>query len=100
MSDFSGCSGNRGSGLRLESGGQKDAVLLVLSYLGVADDLCTQYLSRQQEADNMLEVGSHIRTKITAGISRPLHAPAISNRNAASSQEGSQGEELFYTYSG
>jgi len=35
------------SGLRLESGGQEDAVLLVLLSLGVVGDLCTQYLSRQ-----------------------------------------------------
>jgi hypothetical protein len=48
----------------------------------------------------MLEVGSHILTEIAAGISRPQQAPAIGNRNAAYSQEGSQGEELFYTYFG
>jgi len=40
--------------------------------LGVADDLCTQYLSKQQQADNILEAGSHILTEITAGISRHL----------------------------
>jgi hypothetical protein len=36
-----------GSSLRLEFGGQEDAVLLGLLSLSVADDLCTQYLSRQ-----------------------------------------------------
>jgi hypothetical protein len=36
-----------GSSLRLEFGGQEDAVLLGLLSLGVADDLCTRYLSRQ-----------------------------------------------------
>ena len=52
-----------------DSGGG-DAELLVLLYLGVADDLCTQYLSRQQQADSALEAGSHILTEITVGISR------------------------------
>jgi len=33
--------------LRLESGGQEDAVLLVLLSPGVVGDLCTQYLSRE-----------------------------------------------------
>src|SRR2546423_68957 len=37
-----------------------DAELLVLLYLGVADDLCTQYLSRQQQADSTLEAGTVI----------------------------------------
>jgi hypothetical protein len=37
----------RKPGLRLESGGVEDAVLLVLLSPGVAGDLCTQYLSRQ-----------------------------------------------------
>ena len=94
------CSANRRASLRLESGGQEDAVLLGLLYLGVADDLCTQYLSRQLQADNTLEAGSHILTEITVGISRPQQALASSNRNAAYSREGSQGKELFYTYSG
>jgi len=89
-----------GASLRLESGSQEDPVLLGLVYLGVADDLCTQYLSRQQQADNTLEASSHILIEITAGISRPQQAPASSSRNAAYSQESSQGEELFYTYSG
>jgi len=47
-----------------------------------------------------LEAGSHILTEIIAGISRPQQAPASSSRNAEYSQESSQGEELFYTYSG
>jgi hypothetical protein len=94
------CSANRRASLRLESGGQEDAVLLGLLYLSVADDLCTKYLSRQQQADSTLEAGSHILTEITPGISRAQQAPASSSRNAASSQESSQGEELFYTYSG
>jgi hypothetical protein len=42
-----GCSANCRASLRLESGGQEDALLLGLLYLGVADDLCTQYPSRQ-----------------------------------------------------
>jgi hypothetical protein len=75
-------------------------LLLGLLYLGVADDLCTQYLSRQQQADSTLEAGSHILTEITASISRPQQAPASSSLNAAYSQESSQGEELFYAYSG
>jgi hypothetical protein len=41
------CSANRRASLRLESGGQEDAVLLGLLSLGVADDLYTQYLSRK-----------------------------------------------------
>ena len=54
------------------SGERDDAELLVLLYLGVADDLCTQCLSRQQRADGTLEAGSHILIEITAGISRYL----------------------------
>jgi len=43
----------------------------------------------------MLQAGSYIHTEIIADISRPQQAPASSNRNAAYSQESSQGEELF-----
>jgi len=48
-----------------------NAELLSSLPLGIADDLCTQYLSRQKQADDTLEAGTHILTEITAGISRP-----------------------------
>jgi hypothetical protein len=53
-----------------------EALLIILSWLGVASDLNTQRLSRQQQADNTLETGNHVLTEITVGTSRPQQAPA------------------------
>jgi hypothetical protein len=53
-----------------------EALLIALSWLGVASDLNTQRLSRQQQADNTLEIGNHVLTEITVGTSRPQQAPA------------------------
>jgi hypothetical protein len=73
-----------------------EALLIILSWLGVASDLNTQRLSRQQQADNTLETGNHVLTEITVGTSRPQQAPAgpsrpqqasVGNRNAAYSQQ-------------
>jgi hypothetical protein len=56
-------------------------------YLGVMSDLSTQCLSRQKQADSLLEAGNHTLTNITASPSRPQQATANSNRNAAYSQQ-------------
>src|SRR4051812_45582158 len=43
---------------------------VVTIYLGAASDLSTQCLSRQQQADNLLGIGNHTLTDISAGPSR------------------------------
>jgi hypothetical protein len=40
-------------------------------YLGVASDFSTQCLSRQQQADNLLEAGNQTLIDIIVGLSRP-----------------------------
>jgi hypothetical protein len=46
-----------------------EALLVILPYSDVTSDLSTQCLSRRWRADNTLEIGSHVLTEITIGIS-------------------------------
>ena len=67
------------------------ATVLFLSYLGVTSDLRTQCMSREEEAESMLNADTCVLTKASVGTSRQTvgnsKQPANGNRNAACSQQ-------------